>query len=321
MAQSVAGYPGRKNLIWLSANFPVGLSPQSDTDPHIPNYLIYRREIHETSGMLASGQIAVYPIDVRGVEAPPGIDASLRNAPSQLQIDRQVQAQWNTKFTMTDLAKETGGEAFYNQNDLRSLMQRSLEEGSNYYTLAYVPSDRNWNGKYRKIEIKVAANGAQTRHRSGYYGLPQPAADPDTADHLLALAMQPTVPESTRLVMKAQVLPPRQGQKNISIDFAVAPEDLDFEDGPDQRKDAFIEFSAVALDKNLKQVGIASKKLQASLRRESYERVLRTGFPAHLDLEVPPGTYMLRLGVIDCNNEKIGTLDVPLNVPAESARD
>lgn len=318
LAQSVAGYSGRKNLIWLAGDFPVGFSPDLDHNPFAPNHALYQDEVHEASSALSSSQVAVYPIDIRGLESS-SMDVTLRSAPSGEQIGRRVDAQWNTQFSMKDIASQTGGEAFYNSNDLADAMRRSLDEGSNYYTLAYVPQNRDWNGQYRKIQVRVAVDGAKTRHRSGYYALPEKPLDADSADRLLADAMQRTVPESTRLLMKVQVLPPSAERKAVSIDFAVVATDLDFADGPDQRKNALVEFSAVALDKDWKEAGLASKTVDASLRPETYQRVLRGGFPGHLDLEVKPGRYILRLGVMDRHNQKIGTLDVPLDARAESA--
>ncbi len=318
LAHAVAGYSGRKNLIWLSSDFPVGFSPDLDQNPFAPNHASYEEDLHESLGALSSEQIAVYPINVRGL-ASDGMDVSLRSAPSGAQMARGIDRQWNTQFAMKDIANQTGGQAFYNRNNLADEMREILDEGTNYYTLAYVPKNHEWNGRYRKIEVKVAVEGAKTRHRSGYYALAEMPRDADAADQLFAEAMQRTVPESTRLLMKVQVLPPSGERKSVSIDFAVVPADLDFADAPDQRKNAVVEFSAVALDKNWKLAGATSKTIDANLRLETYRGVLRDGFPGHLDLEVKPGRYILRLGVMDRHNQRIGTLDIPLEVPAGRA--
>lgn len=320
LSQSVAGYAGRKNLIWLSGNFPIAFGPDAAVQTHLPKFLLYQKDVSETSSMLSSSQIAVYPIDVRGLQII-GMSSSMRRAPTSNQLNRQVNANTDTQFTMNDIARETGGEAFYNQNDLKALMQRSLDEGTNYYTLAYVPENRDWNGKYRKIDVKVAAEGGvKLRHRRGYYALADQPFDKDSAAHMLVGALQPTVPESTRLLMRVQVLPPTADRKTVAIDFAISPSDLVFEDGADQRKMTTVDFMAVALDKNLKEAAIQSNTVDANMRPETYQNVLKRGFPGHIDLEVKPGRYILRLGAIDRNSQKIGTLDVPLNIPAETAQ-
>lgn len=321
LATMVAGYTGRKNLIWLSADFPITFGPEFDLAfvsapggrAGTNNANMYVDELQKTSNLLASSQIAVYPISVRGLTtgAPSASDMSPGGAAGM----QQTFGRWDNQTTMDDIARETGGEAFYNQNDLRKLMERSLDEGTNYYTLAYVPQDPNWNGKYRKVEVKVAVDGAKLRYRDGYYATPDVAANAKTAAQLLADAMQPAVPESTSILFTVQVLPPVSSRKTVSVDFAVSPSRLTFTDAPDQRKAATLDFMAVALDRNQKQVALANNTVAASMRPETFQQVLRTGFPGHLDLEVKPGKYVLRLGVIDRGSENIGTLDVPLSVP------
>jgi VWFA-related protein len=320
----VAGYGGRKNLIWLSSDFPITFGPGFDLaftaapgGRHGANSNLYVDELHNTSSMLASSQVAVYPISVRGLTTE-GPGASDMGAAAG--IAQQTLARWGTETTMDDIARETGGEAFYNQNDLRRLMMRSLDEGTNYYTLAYVPQDPNWDARYRKIDIKVAVEGVKLRYRNGYYATPNKATNQNDAAHLLAAAMQPAVPESTSLLFEVQVLPPAADHKSVSIDFVLSPGNLSLLDSADQRKNAAIDFMAVALDKNLKESGIASNTVAAAMRPETYQQVLKTGFPGHLDLDLKPGKYLLRLGVIDRNSEKIGTLAVPLDIPAQVAQ-
>jgi VWFA-related protein len=326
MASMVAGYSGRKNLIWLSADFPVAFgpgfdlafvsAPGSSTRAGTNNANMYVDELHKTSTLLASSEIAVYPISVRGLttQAPSAASMVKPAGPA-----RQSFARWATQTTMDDIAKETGGEAFYSQNDLRKLIERSMDEGTNYYTLAYVPQDHTWDGRYRKIEVRVALDGAKLHYREGYYAAPDIATDQKTAAQLLASAMQPAVPESTSILFKVQVLPPTAERKTVSIDFAVSPSDLSFADTPDQRKAATVDFMAVALDRNQKEAGVASNTVAAAMRPAAYQQILKTGFPGHLDLEVKPGRYLLRLGVIDRNTERIGTLDVSLTVPEVTA--
>ena len=336
LAAMVAGYTGRKNLIWLSSDFPIEFSPQfalgltprgaqsaaqDQRRAQLNNgAFLFTDELRKTASQLASSQMALYPISVRGLTTGADTAANMSLGTSQTAGQEHTFARWSVQDTMEDIARETGGDAFFNQNDLHQLMQRSLDEGTNYYTLAYTPQDRNWNNNYRKIEVKVAGGGVKLRYREGYFAVPDQSADQKDAARLLAEAMQPTVPESTSLMFKAQVLPPTNGRKTVSIDFAVSPSALTFTAGNDQRTNATIDFMAVALDKNLKESGVASNTVAAVMRPETYQQVLKSGFPGHLDLELKPGKYVLRLGVIDHNSEKIGTLDVPLDTSAPVAQ-
>jgi VWFA-related protein len=105
------------------------------------------------SGFLTSSQISVYPIDIRGL--------TVSNPRSMIA----------SQATMEEIAHQTGGEAFYNTNDLKGALKRSIEHGSTYYTLAYVPANKNWNGKLRKIDVTVSHSGLSLHYRRGYYAI------------------------------------------------------------------------------------------------------------------------------------------------------
>ena len=54
-------------------------------------------------------------------------------------INAESVALTNERTTMKIIAEQTGGEAFVNTNDLKRVINRSLDDGSSYYTLAYTP--------------------------------------------------------------------------------------------------------------------------------------------------------------------------------------
>jgi VWFA-related protein len=83
---------------------------------------------------------------------------------------RQLSASSDEHAIMNDIADETGGKAFYGTNDLRAAMQRSMEEGSSYYTLTYSPQNQNWNAKFRRIEVKLLRSGYHLQYRRGWFG-------------------------------------------------------------------------------------------------------------------------------------------------------
>ena len=273
LARSVAGYSGRKNLVWLSAEFPIAFGPTlnpynqagaplNQNRPYTSNHQI--RDVHSdtpavehTAALLAAAQVAVYPIDVSGVINPgSGIDISTSTAGDLSNFDisnetqnaslRQTTTTWDAHEAMSDIARETGGHAFYGTNDLKDAMSHAMDEGSGYYTLAYVPTNHKWNGNYRKIEVKLVHPGVQLTYRRGYYSLQERQDSGDRAAAVMASAMKLSVPEYTMLVLKVQVLPPDAEHKTVRIDYAVDARDIAFADGPDQRELATLDFVATA---------------------------------------------------------------------------
>lgn len=323
LARAVSGYSGRKNLIWLSAAFPFHTGPELGDDfvtTDMPNEAAL---VRETTSLLATSQIAVYPIDVRGltvtglsISSP---NPSAANAQQELTrvMTRQTDELANTHLVMSEIAQETGGQAFYNTNDIRTAMTRSIERGSSYYTLAYAPENHDWNGNYRKIQVKGSTSGLKLEYRRGYYATQEKPSSQDEAKQVLTAAMLPTVPESTMLHLFVRVLPPDPEHKTVRLDYAVDPKDVVFDETPEHREHAALDFGAVAWTKDHATAGYASSTMNTALKPETYQRVLQSGLPLHAELNLRPGTYVLRVGVVDRGSQRVGTLDVPLTVPGD----
>jgi VWFA-related protein len=211
LARSMAVFPGRKNLVWISGGFPFDAS---STDP----------QMRRTGTLLAATQIAVYPIDVHGVKylgadgAAPDSEAFAPRGGSFDEISGQDQELLSIHASMTSLATITGGKTFFGRNDLEQAIRDSVNSGTNYYTLAYHPKNTDWNGKFRKLAVKVANPELKVQSRPGYYAVPDPLGTPDI-NRTFTEVMQPTAPVSRTLIMKARVLPPDESEKPTRIDY------------------------------------------------------------------------------------------------------
>jgi VWFA-related protein len=349
LARALSAYPGRKNLLWLSAEFPIRFAPNFaptnavsdlargglDNDTRVQDVRVEAPPIQETAALLTASQIAVYPIDIRGtVSTGTGIDVSGGNVYGSIgrlgetrdrMSQRQTTMEWDDHEAMSDIARETGGKAFYGSNDIKAALSASMDEGENYYTLAYTPENHKWDGKYRKLEVKCGQAGTKLTYRRGYYAVADPEAVKgkvvdDQIALLFATAMHPEAPTSTMVLLKVQVLPPDASHKTVRIDYAIDPQDVSFVDTPDKLKHVALDLMAVAWDKDGKDGGDSSDKIDTTVSLSSYQNAMRSYIPAHQEFEVKPGTYTLRLGVVDRNSRRIGTVDVPLTVMAEQAQ-
>ncbi|MGH9788205.1 MAG: VWA domain-containing protein [Candidatus Acidiferrales bacterium] len=73
IARAVAGYPGRKNLIWVSAAFPFTFIPEDSENYDLLRF--YADDIRRTAGSLTDAQVAVYPVDARGLVGPSALSS------------------------------------------------------------------------------------------------------------------------------------------------------------------------------------------------------------------------------------------------------
>ena len=106
--------------------------------------------------------------------AQPGAQGGSRLADS---LGGQAGARIALRDQMDDIAMQTGGEAFLGTNDIAGALRKSLEEGQSFYSLAYTSTNKNWNGKFRKIHVELTRKGYSLSYRRGYFALPEPAAN------------------------------------------------------------------------------------------------------------------------------------------------
>jgi len=339
LARSVSSYPGRKNLIWLSGSFPIRLKPSAgdlmqlnsgsfaptsglETAPNFPAAL------RVATRTLATARIAVYPIDVRGIQIS-GVDISVGAGESASfagtdnpqafgqNLSTQSAARFEDRSSMKEIAEQTGGEVLAG-NDVRGSIGRAMEDGSTYYAIAYTPARSDKSQEFRKIEVKLNRTGLKLAYRPGYFPSGSPAGERPKA-HPLIVAMQPGVPPSTVVPLTVVVLPPDATNKKTRITYTIDIRGMDFADTPEHRKRAVIDCIAVAFTKQGAPVGQISNTMDATLPMSDYDSALRNGLVVPQELELPPGQYDLRVGVMDHGSQKIGTLDAPLTVTAVAA--
>jgi VWFA-related protein len=202
------GMPGRKNLIWFSGGFPLTFFVAKDDGPN------YTSEVKTTLNLMAHNQIAIYPVDVRGVVVPDwksnnGLsdESDIGEGPkpepaqgSQAAAAKTAGAGGGASLitgsyqTMDEIAKVTGGRAFYSSNDVSAELAAATENGESYYTLTYSPSNRNYDGNLRNIRVRLAKKGYHLEYRRTYYG-----TDADhSASPTVVQASMDTTPEPQR---------------------------------------------------------------------------------------------------------------------------
>jgi len=331
LSRAVSGYPGRKNVIWLSSSFPIRIEadPKMETQPW-RNSTSFTSSLANAGALMAKSRVAVYPVDVRGLQGR-GVDISNSTMEADTYINPQNASGYgdllasqtftysDERSTMKEIAEETGGEAFLGTNDLRRAMERSIDDGSTYYTLAYTPDKIDPQSAFHRIEVKTAQPNAKLSYRRGYYSSPQKAVPVEKGAAALRGALQPGMPQSTMLFLTATVLPPDAAHKDVRIQYIVNPNGVTFTDVADQRKRIVLDCIAIAYDKDGKEVGHASDTLDGTIKAAAYETVMNNGIPAQQEMTLPPGAYNVRLGVMDRPSQQIGTVDVPLVINAGEA--
>jgi VWFA-related protein len=323
LAKVLAGYPGRKNLIWLSESFPLTLFPETLNQGHMDGqslrsavrgaanpastqqnlvssapFKTYAELVKKVSDALMSAQVAVYPVDAGAV----GRNDHLAS-----------------QHTMNNMAESTGGKSFMNSNDLVLGLRNGIEDGSSYYTLTYYPENKNWDGLFRRIQVKSSRPNLSLRYREGYYAVDPEKInkqDSDAVAENFSRLLELDAPTATQVIFQAQVQPPSEKNKKVVVTFHIDPRTLAFE-----KKDNGVEFAKLsctvwAYGKDRDKPTMSSGTVTANLSASEYQQMMQQRFlPCDRQLDLKPGTYALRMGVLDRASNKIGTATAQVAVP------
>jgi hypothetical protein len=294
-------------------------------------------DIARTGNLLSDYQIAIYPLDARGLAVSGAFnvadsDQFGNTAASHTlrggiggQMDRESDQRMAVHATMNDLADRTGGRAFYNSNDMEAAIRESIDDGSTYYTLGYYPENKDWNGAFRKIQIKSQRGGVKLRYRIGYFAADSAAfakLNPKKQDEDFDEALGLDLPISTAVAFKAMVMPPSDKTQNkVVVNYGVDPHGLTFTELDGGLRQVNMECAVRVYAKKSpdKALAVEAEKMGGQLKPEAYDKVMKSFFPCRDQLTLEPGDYLLRLGVRDNESGLIGTANATLTIAAESA--
>ena len=342
LARYLSSVPGRKNVIWFSGSFPLSIFPDADVPDPFNTAITFQDDIRKTADLLTAGQVALYPIAAEGLAPDTAFEANGKEIgqkrPSLVTRDQVKQLQAGevsrdlNHTSMDEMAKDTGGQAFYNTNGLNDALTRVVNNGTRYYSLAYTPANQKMDGKYRRIQVKLLKGKDNLAYRRGYY-----ADDLETAlaagqkadtDPLLML-MGRNLPDYSQILYEIKVLPsdpqpapdaPRIGSNTdlkgpftrYVVDFAVSPRDLKLDPTPDGGRHGNIEIVLLAYDREGKPLNFVVTKGDVNLDAKLYANTQQVGLQIHKEIDVPKEYVYLRTGIYDLKSNTAGTLGVPL---------
>jgi VWFA-related protein len=316
----LAGVQGRKNLIWFTIGIP-WLTDYSRFS-RIPCLRDYTAELQRDYGLLTAVQVSLYPVDPRG--------------PATAAQDH---------FSMEDMAKATGGEAYYNRNDLDVAVGEAIATGADYYALSYAPPLSKYDGQYHKIDVKVDRPGVHLQYRDGYTAI-DPAKLPKGAetsaektpaqpgDEPQTFFMNHGAAPSTEILFDVHVTPSTafakpdgssvmgqpdpalKGKPLVRYDFQyyLAANQITLDNDDNGKRGASMEFIMAAYDGEGKMLNVVKQKVSFAVVMDQIAQFLQEPFQIPLRFDLPPGKIFVRVAVRDVPSGNVGTLEIPVTV-------
>jgi len=320
IARHVAGYPGRKSLLWISSSFPLALLPDMNGFEGLREY---QGQMQAVANLLAEAKVAVYPIDPGGMQTQSYFQPSTRLRSSSIAnpsdvLDRESQLRFNKQATMQTVAEQTGGKVCLNNNDLGECIGKAMNDSNAFYEIAYYPNSQGWNGEFRKIILKVSRPGLTLSFRQGYYARAEEAKDPKAVRAELQQASCEDYLNATSVILLAQSLPVNRPEQ-LKYYIAIDPTTITFIPAEDGSQEAKLTLAVCTLDKSGKPLQLMTEALDRKLTAKEYRSVEdRRGFPHVLAMVPQTKPSSLRILVKDELTGQFGSVNVPL--APESAR-
>ena len=306
LAHRLAGYPGRKNLLWISTGFPIAIN---DADGVPRDYWTVLKRM---ASALSEGKIAVYPINPAGVQAFSFFEAGTRPRDTsatgaQGAIQREINMRSSEQDTMEVIAAGTGGRVCTGDNDLSDCVQKAMDDSRSFYEIAYYPDSQEWNGEYRRVILKSSQSGLHLSYRQGYYATSE--GDQDQKAELRQAACEDYL-DATSIFIAAKRLPgdsPDQLKFYMTINTSALAAPETNHGG----RDLHFTIAACSFDREGQAQQLISEDIHHEFTKAEYQGLLQNGLP-HVVSIPGPRPAAVRLLVKDLPSGRLGSVGIKL---------
>lgn len=228
------------------------------------------------------------------------------NAPTILQDDRDGMLALSS---LAQIADSTGGVATIHK-DIKPALKQLDEMTRSCYLIGYDPGLIQWNGAFRKIQIKVKHKNARVLHRRGYFAYETPK--PFDAAEFLAysrIASAATVQdEITDLRFKSTLIESKDtsGMSTINISLNIDLSSIQLTTSDNLMKDTiFIANFYRSTDK--KKEGNTWNRLDIILDQNDYLQAKEKGLQISVRLPLKISKSRIMSCIYDAGSGKVGT--------------
>ena len=335
LCHNASGYPGRKNLLWLSTSFPITLAsigavgagpaeginlPGKDAWTEFRNH---SEQLRHLSAVLSDAKVAVYPVNVAGVQTLREYQSGTRrpdvtsNGISDSAL-RDVLMQAASVDSMLEIADDTGGVVCTGDNDLGDCVRKAVDDSSDFYEISYYSNSADWNGEFRKIAVKTAQHRTHLAYRQGYYATHE--GTPGSKDESIKLQSDcEDYIDSTAIQFSAKSLPPdAQGALRFALTIDAAP--ITFALAPDGGHVMHLAVAACTYNEKGWTLKLMSFPADRKLDAKQFQILANTGRLSDM-ISVPgPRPAAVRLLVKDVPTGRLGSIYIKTADAVAAAR-
>ncbi len=307
LIEAMAPIEQKKSLVYFS-----GGMTQSGLDNRVAIRTVTDRAVRSN--------VSIYAADSRGLQAlGPAGDASQASTRGQAAFSgRAVAARFSamsaSQDALTALAEDTGGRAFFDQNDFQAVFDRVVADTSAYYLLGFSSTNPSKDGRFRRIRVNVKRPDLKLEYRAGYYA-PRDFAHSGKEDREQQLQEQlfSDLSVTDLPVYASSAYFRMRGDRYFVPLWVVVPASkVQFKKSSDKDK-ATLDLLAVVRDPQQRPVARIRDTINLSV--SATEEVQRKNVQYQTDLELPPGLFQLKVVVRENQTGLLGSFEAIISVP------
>lgn len=299
-----AKLPGRKVVLYLAD----GLTLPMDRKEVFQSVLSYANR----------SEVSFYTVDTRGLSvddpmAKPLADLQRAGSESSVNIisprmghlegdDTALANSSNQQLAMAELAEATGGFAVANTNQIEIPMERVMEDIRTHYEVAYTPTETNYDGHFRKIEVRITRPHVEVQTRSGYFAVPDVNGVPLQPFEMTALHAMDSRPIPVSFPYEVSLL--RFRPKGTAVDYEMAF-DIPISslqvvmEGKSGKGKIRLSVMALIRERDGKVVGKVSRELVREVTKSELPHLGEKKILYIEPIELPGGHYLVDTAVTD----------------------
>jgi len=278
--------------------------------------------IYELQGVveeaLRSG-VVLNTVNMRGLFDPLFIPASDRNTSSTDTYLQTAEASREDVFAQEDplhqLAYDTGGIFFHNNNDLYEGIRHISSRNDYYYVLTYAIPPQKPDGRYHSIKLEVLRPGLQVSYRKGYYAPKEEMTfERKEKEEILQALHAPGNLKEIPMGLSYNYYQDDDTTYVVSLLLKVDIRKLRFPEEDSRHRNLF-HMAVVAFDEMDRYVKGLEKSVDFRLTDPSYASLFDSGVTSKIEFRLPIGRYRIRAVVREASQGKMGSLTKTIEIP------
>jgi hypothetical protein len=266
---------------------------------------------------LSSGVI-LNAVDVRGLytslttaEERPSTSASNSAYKQMLHLEDQAAQE----APLAQMAHETGGLFFHNNNDMHEGLRRIAHRNSFYYVLTYAMPSKQADGRYHQIKVDLARPGTEISYRKGYYAPKEELTfERRKKEDIMDAIRSPGNLNEIPIALAYNYYQEDSSSYVLALSTNISIRRLHFLEENSRRKN-LINIVVAAFDEMDRYVDGIDKAIDFKLVDESYLNLLKYGINSKIELKLPMGRYKIKAIVRESVEGKMGSATRTVEIP------